>query len=94
MIRRDQNSLYAILSKKFLVLSRLEWWATVTNNLCWKTLPCENVAHYISCDLCSGGLHGANYFWPLGVSIHHNEEVVGLISGKVYIDALSGNCRL
>ena len=33
-------------------------------------------------------------FWPLKVSIHHNEGLVWLIGGKVYVYLLPRNCRL
>ena len=85
--------MYAVLSQKFLMLSGLEWWAIVTGNLCWKTVSCKNVVQCISFGPCGGGLHGASCFWPVGMNIHHNDEVVGLISRKLYVYTLPGNCR-
>lgn len=44
----------------------------------------KNVAHCVSCGL-RWWSSWANYIWPRGVSIQHNEEVVGMIRGKFYI---------
>ena len=70
------------MSQEFLVVSRLKWWAVVTNDLLWKTVSCKNVAHSFGGCFCGGG---TNHFRPLRVSINYNEIVVGLVGGKVYV---------
>ena len=73
---------------------RLEWWAVITNDLLLKAMSFKDVAYSIGCCLCGGGLHGTNHFWPLWMSINHNEVVVGLAGGKLYMFALLRSCRL
>ena len=91
MVRRDKDSLDAILMKEFFKFRGRKWWAIVADDLSWEPLSSEDTLQGVACAFCSSSFHRTNYFWPFRVCIHHDEIVVGLMTSKVDVYALPGS---
>lgn len=51
----------------------------------WKAISREETAQGVAGCFCSCCLHWTNHFWPHGGGVNHNKVLIGLVSGKAYM---------
>ena len=73
LVRRATDVFQTVLFKTWINSFTVNWGAIIGHNLLRKSISCKQFAKLIN-GLLGRGVTPFNYFWPLGVSVHTDQQ--------------------